>query len=122
MKKQKITNVIKYKCPVYNATIYFMIGSNDDYIELVKKELKIDYNSTESVYADGSTHLHIHSGHAIIFVRTSRKDVSVLFHEIIHTKNFIFNHCGVDTDTANDEHEAYYSAHLFSVALSLYKK
>lgn len=47
--------------------------------------------------------------------------ISTIVHEIIHVKNFIFDHIGHNTSLENDEPEAYLVGELTKVANLFYK-
>lgn len=47
--------------------------------------------------------------------------ISTIVHEIVHVKNFIFDHIGHSTSLENDEPEAYLIGELTKVANEFYK-
>lgn len=110
-----------YHCPVYGQRIFFFIGWTP---ALFLKYLKKHYKFTGKIKRDDAagawqlTDPKDKQDDFIIWVgKEHQDDIPLMSHEIVHLKNYIFKHVGVEIDYNNDEAEAYYVQGLFKILM-----
>lgn len=92
--------------PIYQYQLTMIYNKNID--EVAKQhKLTLYYDYSALTFEDDVKHRHI------IVAFSDAKDLSVVAHEIVHIKNYIFLRIGANLDLNNDEFEAYLTMYLF---------
>lgn len=101
----------KFRCPLYKDVVRVITNPDDKAIE-GKYHLQGDTTMTHAyVFRDSKT------DEVILVYRLDKIDLGIVVHEVVHVVNDIFNRHHVGLDSNNDEHQAYYTQHIFNRVL-----
>lgn len=95
------------KIKIYHSKIKVITNVSKQDIYVLRKK----YNLLDFSKYDAITFKNKDGRLVVIFLRHTNK---IITHEIVHLKNLIFNFCGIQLDSINDESEAYLTSHIFS--------
>ncbi len=96
----------KFEIPVYDQSFHLVIYNTSE-IPAALKKYKLDKDDL-----DGRALTTVSKDRFIIFIN-QEEDQSIGVHELIHLKNVLFQHLGIELSYDNDEHEANLIEFLF---------
>lgn len=91
--------------PIYQCKLTIILDKNLSYIENKYK--------TKSLSNYGAVTMRVPNKFSEYIMAFEYSDGTIIAHEIVHLKNYIYQDKGIELDKFNDEPEAYLSGWLF---------
>lgn len=103
------THVSSISIAMYETCIDVAQLKDDHFNDLA---IKVGIDSEAVEYTDALMYSDIERENEVMMVFREGVTIGVIVHELIHTKNFIFDSLGIVSGMGNDEHEAYFMGYL----------
>ena len=97
---------IKIKIPIYQCSLTVILDKDLSYVE---KKYK-----TKSLSDYGAITMRVPNKFSEYIMAFEYADGTIIAHEIVHLKNYIYQDKGIELDRYNDEPEAYLTGWLFN--------
>lgn len=99
------------KIPVnpYSVELWLLI-TNDPFYEVTRLNFKnkgLEFKWEEDAAAMTSMQFYKNNYLLVVFDANQKQSINTICHEVIHIKNKVFEHAGIDHDPNNDEPETY---------------
>lgn len=91
--------------PIYQCKLTIILDKDLSYIE--KKY------GTKSLSDYGAVTMRVPNKFSEYIIAFEYSEGTIIAHEIVHLKNYIYQDKGIELDRFNDEHEAYLTGWLF---------
>ena len=100
--------------PIYQCKLTIILDKDLSYLE--KKY------GTKSLSDYGAVTMRVPDKFSEYIMAFEYNEGTIIAHEIVHLKNYIYQDCSMELDRFNDEHEAYLTGWLFKQVETFLKK
>jgi hypothetical protein len=97
----------KFDIPIYQCKLTIILDKDLSYVE---KKYK-----TKSLSNYGAITMRVPNKFSEYIIAFEYTQGTIIAHEIVHLKNYIYQDKGIELDRYNDEHEAYLIGYLFDI-------